>query len=85
MATDSSLQPLSRTRVLKVGHEAGGTGVEGVNDHFTFGRAGDLHAAILDDFGNGRHLPVGFADVTSFRKEVQLLPQAELMLDLRAR
>jgi hypothetical protein len=40
------VRPRRRERVLEVGHEAAGAGVERVDDHLRLGRAGDLDPAV---------------------------------------
>ena len=51
--------PGGRGGVLEVGHEAGGAGVQRVDDHLAVDRAGDLDAAVEEVGRERRHLPVG--------------------------
>jgi hypothetical protein len=61
--------PVRGVGVLEVGHVGVGAGVEGVDDHLGFDRAGDFDAAALQRGRNGRDLPVAFADMFGFREE----------------
>jgi hypothetical protein len=62
--------PLRAVGVLEVGHVGISAGVEGVDDHLGFDRAGDFGAAALQGLGQRGDLPVAFADVLGFRQEV---------------
>jgi len=62
--------PVRRVGIFKVGHIGIRAGVEGVDDHLGFDRAGDLGAAALQRLGQWGDLPVAFADVLGFRQEV---------------
>ena len=55
---DDHVGPGGRVRVLEVGHEAPGAGVERVDDHLAACGAGDLNAAVLEGVRNRRHLEV---------------------------
>ena len=72
--------PGRRIGVLEVGHVDTCAGVQRVDDHLAVRRPGDLHAAVLQVVGHGRHGPVGPADVLGFGKEVGKLPRVELAL-----
>ena len=61
LAFDAVL-PGRRVRVLEVGHEHLGAGVERVDHHLPVDRAGDLDAAVLDLRRHGRDPPVALAD-----------------------
>jgi hypothetical protein len=71
-----------RTRVLKVGHEAGGAGVECVDDHLSVDGSCDLHAPVLDGLGHRGHLPLGLSDVTCLLQKIRHLACLQLLLYL---
>jgi hypothetical protein len=61
--------PGGRVGVFEVGHEDVGAGIEGVDHHLAVGGAGDLYPALLEIGGNGRYLPLRFANVTGAVQE----------------
>src|SRR5574343_558528 len=63
--------PVRGVGILEVGHVGVSAGVEGVDDHLGFDRAGDFGAATLQGLGQRGDLPVTFADVLGFRQEVR--------------
>jgi hypothetical protein len=77
--------PLRAVGVLEVGHVGIGAGVEGVDDHLGFDRAGDLDAAAFQGLGQRRDLPVAFADVLGLGQEVGHLAGVDAGLALDAR
>ena len=76
--------PGGRVRILEVRHEHLGAGVERVDDHLAFHRAGDLNAAVLQVGGDRGDLPVAVADVFGLLQEVGQPAAVELFLDLLA-
>ena len=77
--------PRRRVRVLEVGHEAAGAGVERVDDHLAVDRPGDLDAPVLQVGGHGRDAPVALAHLARLRQEVGQLAGVEARLALGAR
>jgi hypothetical protein len=69
--------PLRAVAVLKVGHVAVGTAVEGVDHHLRVYRAGDLHAAALKRLGQRRNLPVARSDVRGLSQKIRPLAGIE--------
>jgi hypothetical protein len=76
------VRPRGRRRVLEVGHEHVGAGVQRVDDHLAVDRAGDLDAAIEQHLGHGRARPVAGAYVGGLGEEVGELAAVELSLSL---
>ncbi len=73
LEVDLALQlvvPVGGVGVLEVGHVAVRAGVERVDDHLGFDRAGDFHAAAMQCRRHRRDLPVAFAHALGFRQEV---------------
>lgn len=71
-----------RERTLKVGHEGLGTAVQGIDDHLAVGRTGDFDPAIFQAGRRWRAHPGGIsADMCGLRREVELLPRVETLLD----
>ena len=62
--------PGRRERVLEVGHEHAGAGVERVDHHLALDRAGDLAATVLEVGGRRRHLPFRLAHFLRRGQEV---------------
>ena len=62
--------PGGRARILEVRHEHAGAGVERVDHHLAIGRAGDLHAAVLQVGRHRRDLPFAVADVLRLGQEI---------------
>jgi hypothetical protein len=69
-------------KVVEVGHEHPGAGIQGVDDHLAVHRAGDLHPAVLQVGGDRGDLPVAVADGLGLRQEVRLLAGVEALLAL---
>jgi hypothetical protein len=63
------LAPCRRVRILEVGHEATGTGVQGVDDELAVSRAGDLDAAVQVVRTGARGAPVAVADLRGLGQE----------------
>jgi hypothetical protein len=59
--------------IFEVSHVGISAGVEGVDDHLGFDRAGDFGATTLQRLGQRGDLPVTFTDVLGFRQEVRHL------------
>ena len=74
--------PRGRIRVLEIGHEDIGPGVQGIDDHFPVGWPGDLNPAILQVVGNWRYYPVGLSDVGGLGKEIGEPARVDLPLSL---
>lgn len=73
-------------RTLKVGHEGLGTAVQGIDDHFTISGTRNFDAAILQTRRRwGAHPGRVSADVCGLRREVELFPRVEALLDSIAR
>ena len=60
-------------RVLEVGHEDFGAGVERVDDHLAIDWTGNLDAAVEQVGGQRGYGPFGFADVRGLEEEVGLV------------
>ena len=72
--------PGGSARVLKVGHEDLGAGVERVDDHLAIDGPGNLNAAVQDVGGQRRDRPCGFADISRLGEEIGLLAGIESLL-----
>ena len=75
--------PLRRVGVLEIGHEHGGTRVEGVDDHLAVDGSRDLDASVENVRRNGGAGPVSLADRVRFRQKIGQLARVELSLPLR--
>ncbi len=64
------LLPGGAGRVLEVGHEGVGAGVEGVDDHLAVHGARDLDAAVDEVRRDGRDLPVAVSDIPGLGQEI---------------
>ena len=94
LATDSIVQvdltvdhvvPGRGRGVLKVGHVGPDVGVEGIHDHLTVGRAGDLHTAIDQTGRRRRTLPgIVLTDVLGLGEEVGQVALVDLGLAIDA-
>ena len=62
--------PGGRARVLEIGHEHAGAGVERVDYHLALDRPGDFDAAVLEVGGHRSDGPLGGADLGGFGQEV---------------
>ncbi len=76
--------PGRRVRVLEVRHEAARARVERVDHHLALGRAGDLHAPVLQVGRRRGHAPVALAHRGRLLEEVELRAGLELGHALRA-
>ena len=71
-----------RGRVLEVGHEDFGAGVQRVDDHLAVDRSGDLDPPVEKVGRDGRNLPVAVAHGLRLGQETRKLPGVELLLPL---
>ena len=76
--------PSGRVRVLEIGHEDAGAGVEGVDGHLAVGRASDFHPSIEQVGGNRRHFPRSLSGGASRFKEMRQLSGVESRLAVLA-
>ncbi len=76
--------PGGGVRVLEIGHEHVGAGIERVDDHLAVGGPGDLDPPVEGIFRGGRDGPVALADLPGPGQEVAPLPRIEPRLDLEA-
>ncbi len=72
--------PARRVRVLEIGHEDVGAGIQRVDDHLAIGRAGDLDVAIEQIPRQWRHRPIGVTDTARLDGEVGSPAFVELRL-----
>ena len=76
--------PDRRGRILEIGHEDPGAGIQRVDDHLAVDRAGDLDAAVLKIGRDRRDLPVAGADRSRLGQEVRQAAIVEEHLPLLA-
>ena len=69
--------PGGRGRILKIGHEDIGAGIERVDHHLAIDRAGNLDAAVLEIGRNGRDAPLTLANGGRFRQKIVEFPCAQ--------
>ena len=69
-------------RAFEISHEGFGPGVEGVHDHFSVSRAGNLDPSVLEARGRGCAHPRAFsADAGGLGGEVEFTAVVELLLN----
>ena len=84
LVAEDHVVPGGRVRVLEVGHEDAGAGVERVDDHLPLDGAGDLDAPVLEVGGQGRHRPARLAHGARLGQEVRALARIETELAIAA-
>ena len=82
--TVDDVAPGRRRRVLQIGHEHLGPGVEGVDDHLAIAGAGDLDPAIEKVGGCRGNLPVRVPDRLRLSQELEIGPRIDGSLALLA-
>jgi hypothetical protein len=85
LAVAGEVAPGRRGRILEVGHEHLGPGVQRIDDHLRIGRAGDLDAAVLQCGRDRRHRPVALADGAGVGTEIRQAALVEKRLTPAAR
>ena len=73
-----------RGRVLEIGHEHFGAGIQRVDDHLAIDRAGDLDAAVEKIRRDRGDLPVALADRAGLGQEIGQFAGVEALLPLGA-
>jgi hypothetical protein len=73
---------VGRKSILQVSHEAIGSAIEGVDDHFRVGGACDFYITFLEGSGEGSHLPLACTDglPSRMRRRKALRPNREQSL-----
>ncbi len=74
------VRPGRTGRILKIGHEHLGVGIERVDDHLAINRPGDLYATVLQRGRHRRNTPLAFANGASIGAEIRQFASVEALL-----
>src|SRR5216684_3028493 len=78
------VRPRGRVRILEVGHEHAGPGIERIDQHLAIGRACDLDPPVLEILRRRRDTPLGFSDRPGRAQEIGHLSPIDARLALIA-